>query len=462
MKPDPQKDLPGMFEGNMYKLLIRLSLPILTGMVVQLFYNVADTFFISMIDKADPSYIGGTGLVFPLLFFGMSVAAGIMTGVGSVVARAIGEKNHESLNKAAESSLVMGIVLALGIMGALFFGGESLVKMLGAEGDYYRNGLTYLLYSIPFIGVMIVMHAIGGIFQGEGKMKNIMFAMLLGTVCNIVLDPIFIFSLKLGIKGAALASDAAQVVSLIYALVVLGRKKDMVQMEWKLKNIDFRLIRDVAVIGFPMALGQMAMALSIMFYNHILIAIDKNAMTAFTLVGRFDQGVLMPVFALSSAMITVVGQNVGRGNMKRIRVAWKSGIILGGGVVFFLASVHVAIAPLLYSLFSDVPSVLNYCILQTRILEWSLIFGVVGIIGRSVFQAIGYPIPALILTIVRTLAIGFPLAYIFVNYLDLHTKGVYFGMLIGNALAAFIGILWITSVIRRLENGTLKAVAVGR
>jgi Na+-driven multidrug efflux pump len=87
---------------------------------------------------------------------------------------------------------------------------------------------------------------------------------------------------------------------------------------------------------------------------------------------------------------------------------------------------------------------------------------VIGIIGRSVFQAIGYPIPALILTIVRTLAIGFPLAYIFVYHFNLHTKGVYFGMIIGNTSTAVIGLLWIASVIKRLENGTLKAVAVGR
>jgi putative MATE family efflux protein len=462
MNENLQKDLPGMFEGNMYKLLIRLSLPILTGMAVQILYTVADTFFISLIDKTDPSYIGGTGLVFPLMFLSMSIASGIMTGVGSVVARAIGEKNRDSLNKAAESSLIMGAVLAIGIMAGIFWGGESLVKMLGATGNYYQHGLTYLLYSIPFMGTMIVIHAIGGIFQGEGKMKYIMIAMLIGTMCNLVLDPIFILWLKLGVKGAALASDVGQIVSFIYALVVLGSKENLVSMEWKLKNIDIKLIRDIAIIGFPMALGQMAMALSIMLFNRMLITIDQQAMAAFTLVGRFDQGVLMPVFALSSAMITVVGQNVGRGNMKRIRVAWKSGVVLSGGVVLFLATAHILLAPVLYRIFSDVPQVLHYCILQTRILEYTFLFAVIGIIGRSVFQAIGYPIPALILTIVRTLAIGFPLAYIFVYHFNLHTKGVYFGMIIGNTSTAVIGLLWIASVIKRLENGTLKAVAVGR
>jgi Na+-driven multidrug efflux pump len=127
------KEIPGMFEGGMYRLLTSLSLPILTGMVVQLLYNIADTFFISLIDKSDPSYIGGTGMVFPMLFFAISLASGLMTGVGSVVARAIGEKNHASLNKAADSALLMGVVIALIILVGGFFAAEPLVKKCSAQ-----------------------------------------------------------------------------------------------------------------------------------------------------------------------------------------------------------------------------------------------------------------------------------------------------------------------------------------
>ncbi len=462
MEKSINKDIPGMFEGNMYRLLIKLSLPILTGMGVQILYTVADTFFISLIDKSDPSYIGGTGVVFPILFFAMSIAAGIMTGVGSVVARAIGEKNEHSLNRAAESSLAMGLVLSVIIMAIIYVYAEPLVKMLGATGDYYRHGLTYLQYLIPFMGIMVMIHAIGGIFQGEGKMHYIMIAMLVGTVFNIVLDPVFILVLHWGVKGAALASVLGQLAGFIYALTVLGSKNNAVRIKWKIKNIDFKLIRDITFIGLPMAIGQMAMALAIMLFNRILISVDKNAMTAFTLVGRFDQAVLLPVFALSSAMITVVGQNVGRGNFQRVRVAWKSGLVLAGGVVLILATFHILLAPIVYRFFTDVPLVLQYCITQTRVLEYSFLFAVIGIIGRSVFQAIGYPVPALILTIVRTLAVSFPLAYTFVFVFNMHAPGVYWGMLIGNASTALIGLVWITSVIKRLEKGTLRAVAVGR
>jgi Na+-driven multidrug efflux pump len=127
----------------------------------------------------------------------------------------------------------------------------------------------------------------------------------------------------------------------------------------------------------------------------------------------------------------------------------------------FLASIHILIAPFLYRFFSDVPTVIYYCVLQTRVLELSFICAVFGIIGRAVFQAIGYPLPALALTIIRTLAIGFPFAYFFTFTLNMHANGVYYGMLVGNIATAIVGLLWISFVIKRLENGTLKAVAIG-
>lgn len=453
------KEIPGMFDGNIYRLLTRLSLPILTGMVVQLLYNITDTFFISLIDKNDPSYIGGTGMVFPLLFFAISLASGIMTGVGSVVARAIGEKNHVSLNKAADSAFALGMFLSLLILGTGLLFAKPLVSMLGAQGAYFERGLVYFKYMVPFAALMVALHAVAGIFQGEGKMKRIMTAMMIGTVVNVILDPIFIFVLKWEVRGAALASVAGQLIAFIYVLVSIGAKDNIVQIKWSVKDISFKLMGEIIVIGFPMALGQMAMAISMVLFNHILIKIDQQAMAAFTLVGRFDQGVLMPIFALSSAMITVVGQNAGRGNFQRIREAWKGGIIMSGVVVCVLALIHIVAAPYLYRSFSEVQSVVDYCVRQTRILEFSFIFAVVGIIGRSVFQAIGYPMPALILTIIRTLAIGFPLAYLFTFTFDMKVNGVYYGMLIGNMCTAVLGLLWISSALSRLEKGTLKVVA---
>lgn len=445
-----------MFEGPMSGLLIRLSMPILMGMLVQLLYNITDMTFVSRIDSADPSYVGSTGLVFPLIFLAMSLASGLMTGVGSVVARAIGEQSHDSLGKAAESALFMAVVLSIIVVASGYLFAEPLVKVLGAEGDFYNHGLDYFHYMLPFTGLMICMHAVGGIFQGEGKMKRIMIAMFIGTAVNIALDPIFIFVCNMDVRGAGLASVVGQGAAFVYVLISLGAEENVVKIQWKVANISLDLMKKIAVIGFPMSMGQMAMAASMLLFNRIIIDLDAKAVTAFALVGRFDQAVLMPIFAMSSAMITIVGQNAGRGKYDRIRNAWKTALTMGFSVVFVLALVHVLVAPKLYGLFSDVTEVVTYAVTQVRILEFSFLLAVIGIIGRSVFQAIGYPLPALALTAIRTLAVGVPLAAVYAYVFDWGVKGVYFGILTGNSATALVGVIWIMVTLKRLEAGTLK------
>lgn len=106
-------EIEGIFEGPVLKVLARLTLPIFTGMVLQLLYSIVDTIWISRIDLADPSYVGGVGLIFPLLFFAVAISSGMLIGVGSLVARTIGEKNHLVLNRTAESGFfIAGTVSA--------------------------------------------------------------------------------------------------------------------------------------------------------------------------------------------------------------------------------------------------------------------------------------------------------------------------------------------------------------
>ena len=119
MKKKSAKTVIGMFEGPVRPVLIRLSLPILAGMVFQLLYNIVDTIFVSRIDLADPSYVGGVGLIFPLIFLFIALGNGLAIGVSSLVARAIGEQNHEILDKTAESGLFIGSILSLLVLIAL-------------------------------------------------------------------------------------------------------------------------------------------------------------------------------------------------------------------------------------------------------------------------------------------------------------------------------------------------------
>ncbi len=451
-----KKEIKGIYEGPILPVLIKLSLPILAGMFFQLVYNVTDTMWISRIDITDPSYVGGAGIIFPVIFLAIAVSNGILVGISSLVARGIGEENIKIINLTTESGLFIAILLAVLIISAGYIFDVKLVGLLGAEGDYRIHALEYLRYIIPAAALMFILSVFNGILQGEGLMKYVMISMIIGTVGNIILDPVFIFLLDMEVKGAALATVIAQVFSVIYAISVFTRNKTLVKVEWKLSNIDSSFVKRIISIGFPQSLGQILMAVSFLIFNRIVISIDPLALTAFSLCGRFDQAVLIPIFALGAAVITLIGQNAGRGNFNRVKLIWRSSLLSAVAVVIFAATIMIVFAPKIYSFFSSNSQVVWYSVTQTRLLEYSFIFAAAGILSRSFFQAVGLPVPALIITLLRLIIIAVPAVYIYVYILDMGMYGVWFGLLTGNSIAAFISYFWTSSVINKLERGTLK------
>lgn len=449
-------EIPGMFEGPIRPVLLKLSFPIFAGMLVQIVYNITDTFWVARIDLTDPSYMGGTAIVFPLIFFFMALGNGMMVGVSSLVARAIGEKNSKVLSTAAESGMMIAFVLSvLSLAVILPFSSEILIT-LGAEGDYYVHGLEYLLYIIPAGPIIFFAMIFQGILQGEGLVKYVMNAMIIGTLLNIVIDPIFIFLLDMNVKGASTATVIAQAVGLVYVVMVFIKNKSSVKINWKISNIKLKTIKDIAAIGLPQSFAMIIMSLSFFILNRIVIEIDKLALTAFALCGRFEQVMLMPALAIGAAIVTIVGQNSGRGNFDRVRSTMKEAWIIGLIAVGTLTAIMVAFAPWLFSPFTDVEKVKWYAVMQYRVLGASYLAALIGITGRSFFQAIGYPMPALFLTLLRLILIAIPLMLILIHIFDLGIWGVWIGLAAGSVISMVVSILWVRRSIKRLESGKMK------
>ena len=381
-----------------------------------------------------------------------------MIGMSSLVARGIGEKNENIVFKTAESGLFIAVIVTVLMLAGVLPFAKNMLIAFGAKGDYLTHSYDYLMYMMPTGAMIFFTSVFYGILQGEGLMKHVMAATLISTLLNIVLDPIFIFVLNMDVKGAAIATDIAQLSSFIYLLLVFLRGKSLIKIEWKLSNVKLDIIKKILIIGIPQSLAQIIMSLSFVILNRIIIHIDKLALTAFSLCGRFDQAVLMPIFAIGSATITIVGQNSGRGNFERVEMAWKTIYKTAAVIVFFLALVLIFLSPFIYPLFSNVDKVVWYAVTQTRILELSFIFAVIGILARSVFQAIGYPMPAVIITLLRLILIAVPAVAILVFVFDLGIYGVWFGMMFGNGCSALISYFWVKKAIFKLKNGQLKTV----
>jgi Na+-driven multidrug efflux pump len=167
---------------------------------------------------------------------------------------------------------------------------------------------------------------------------------------------------------------------------------------------------------------------------------------------------IVPILAIGSGMLTMIGQNFGRKNFQRVLHIWKVSLLTMVGVMAFLATILVLLAPKIYPFFSEVDGVIRYAVLQTRIVEYSFILGGIAMLARSSFQAIGRATPGLIITIIRIIGVALPVAYFYVYVMELGIYGVWFGLITGNLIAAIIALLWVRKTLKSYisEEGMRK------
>jgi Na+-driven multidrug efflux pump len=214
----------------------------------------------------------------------------------------------------------------------------------------------------------------------------------------------------------------------------------------------------ISAVGFPQAAGLITMSVSFLFFNRLVVSIDRLALTAFALCLRFDQVMIVPLMAIGSALITMIGQNYGRGNHGRVLRIWKTGTLVGMGTSAVLGAVLFASAPRIFPFFTGVEEVVRYAVLQLRIVVLSFIGAAVVVVGRSAFQAVGRPLPGLTVTAMRLAVIALPAAYLLVHGLGMGMYGVWLGMVAGNLLSAAAAFVWIR---RRLRKSALQSGASG-
>ncbi len=439
--------------GAMRPLIIKMSLPIFMGLFMQIVSQTTNTIWISQIDKSDPGIFGGVGLVIPIILLITAFSTGIMVGVSSLVARFIGEDKEELLLAVIMNGFLMVGAGTILILTVGYSYSEELVKAMGAEGSFFTNGHIYFRGTLPVIPLFMVTSVINGFLQGQGKMKHVMISMLLGTVGNIFLDYLFINHLNMGVYGATVALIIAYSFSFFYSLSIFAAHKRVIRdlfsfhrTHHHLKEI-MMMIR-ILMVGLPQSLGQVLWALSILIINKIVMGIDPLAMTAFSLAGRIDYMVFMPVFALGTALVTIVGQNRGRGDYKRVHEAWRKTLALSFGVTTAGALLVWVGAPFIYPIMSDVEAVVDYAVLQSRVIILTYILAGVGVISRCTFQGLGNALPAFVITALRLFLFTVPGALIFTRVFNWGMMGVLLAFVVGNVLSALCAFIWTELVIR--------------
>ena len=394
------------------KLIINMSLPMVISMLVQALYNVVDSVFVSRISE---QALTAVSLAFPAQNLMIGVATGTGVGVNALLSRALGEKNKGRVSKVAENGVFLALVgyalfLVFGLFGSrVFMASQTQVSEIIEMGTEYLTvccGLSFGIFGeIMFERLM----------QSTGRTFYTMITQGVGAIFNIIFDPIFIFTLDMGVTGAALATVLGQIVALVLAIVLHHKHNPDVRLSVKGFRPDLRMIGEIYAIGVPSIIMVCIGSVMTFLMNKILILYTAGKETAATVFGvyfKLNSFIFMPIFGLNNGIIPIVAYNYGAKNRARMIQAVKIAAVIACSVMFVGMLLFLTIPGTLLSLFDASETMLAIGEPALRIISTSFTFAGVCIVLGSIFQALGHSVYSMIVSFIRQLVVLVPCAYL--------------------------------------------------
>ena len=411
------------------KLLLTMALPLVISMMVQALYNVVDSFYVSKISDTSDSAITALGLAFPVQNLMIGCATGVGVGMNALLSKSLGEGNQKRANQAAGNGILLCVAFALVFMLFGFLGAEGYYAIQSDVEETVQNGTAYIsICSVFCLGIFV--EILGErLLQASGRTVYTLFTQGLGAVLNILLDPVFIFGYEplgieaMGIAGAAVATVTGQWVAAIMAVIFNFTANPDVQLRLKYLRPDKEILKKILSIGVP-SIVMMGIG-SVMNFgmNQIFLGFKDYGETAAGVFGiyfKLQSFVLMPLFGINNAAISIIAFNYGARQPKRITGTLK--FSLGGALTIMLTgfAVFQLIPEVLLGIFNPSETFMSLGISALRIV--SIIFppAAIGIALSASFQALGKGIYSTITSLCRQLIALLPVAYLLSLSGDVH------------------------------------------
>ncbi len=440
--------------GDPKKAVVKLSGPMMIGMLTQSLYNIVDGIWVAGLGSGA---LAAIGLFFPLFMIILSLANGIGVGGSSAISRKLGAKNKLLANSSAAHTLIIGLITGLLLTVLIYPFLHQLFISIGAKGDVIPMVVRYSRVLVGGSLILIFSNIASGILRGEGDMRRAMVAMITGSGLNIILDPLFIYTLKLGIAGAAWATlTSITFTALLMIYWIFIRRNTYVTIRFSGFRFNGKIIKEILRVGIPASFAQLSMALAMFFLNMIIVKISgSNGIAIFTSAWRIVMIGIVPLIGIAIGVTAVTGASYGAGNIKNLNTAYlyaiKLGFLIELGVVIFI----FILAPQISWLFTYAKNSAHLAPGLTQAIRWLAWFlpGVpFGMLTSSMFQGIGQGEKSLAVTFLRTIIFQLFFSYLFGITLHYGIKGVWAGIILGNVTASAIGFTWGRWTVKKLKE----------
>ena len=426
-----------ILEGSMYKVIILLSLPIMLTNLIQTMYNLTDTYFLSKLGAVE---VASMTLAWPVVFLQLALGVGIGIAGTTLISQNIGANKIDEAKKIAGQLVVfgMGFSILLGISGVIST--PYILKIMGATGSIYDNAYIYLILIVGGAPLMYASFIYSAIKQGEGDTVSPMILSLISITINIILDPIFIFYLDLGIKGAALATLLARAIMLFYVVYQLFIRDTPMRLRLKNLKPEFNYIKEITRLGIPASIGQATIAMGFVVLNSFVNTYGELTLAAFGIGNRINGLIVMPAMGIGGAVSSIVGQNIGNNNIKRVKECVFKSSILGaifsviGSTIFGLWGSNIV------RFFSTNKDIIYLGNEYLKYISLSLIGLAILPIITGALQGVGQTKKAMYLSMSRLWVFRLPALLILPYFIGKTEKVIWYAMASSNIVAMLVAI----------------------
>ena len=415
------------------KAVATMAIPSVISSLVTVVYNMADTFFVGQ--TGDPLQVAAVSLTNPIFILFMAFANMFGMGGSAAASIAMGEKNEKRMKNVSSfityASFIVGIFFAV----ILLIFSKPILQIFGANNQTYDFAYGYLFhisYGAPFI---IWSAAASFVVRSEGASKEAMIGSMIGTIVNIVLDPIMISGLHMGAAGAAIATTIGNILASLYYVWYFIKKSNYFSIHARYFKWNDKILTSVCSSGFPTAIFSVLMSVSTIVLNQILVVYGNAPVAAIGIVFKANMFITFLQMGLANGVQPLLGYNFGSGDIKRFRevesYTKKSCLIVGiiATLLYFIFRTQII------AMFISDSEVINYGVLM--LIGYMISGPVIGLlfVNMNCMQSVGRALSATILSVLRQGVLLIPMLYILNAIAGLH------GVIYGQALTDYIAVI---------------------
>lgn len=401
-----------ILNDNLKPLLFKFSYPMIIALVFGALYNMVDTIFVGK--GVGPVAIAALTIVLPIQIIMWAIGFMVGSGAGSIISRSLGAGHKDKAVKTAANAILLNFVVSIAVMAPVYIFLDRLLVFFGASPEVLPHAKSYA--SIILMGFALYSFDAASriIIRAEGKPRASMYPTITGAVLNMILDPVFVFVLKMGVRGAAIATVISQAAAVIFILIYYMSSRSIFNFKLESFKPDFKVIWETVRIGFPSFLMATIDSFIILLFNRAIMKYGNDTYIAITGTGiRIIDLTLMPMIGITQGFSTIAGFNYGAKLYKRVKkILWET--VLWNTVLSIAVFLTLMIFPRqLLGFFSNDQEFINMGVTPLRIIV--SFFPALGFqfAAGSFFQAIGKALPATIITLSRQVLFLIPAILVF-------------------------------------------------